>query len=110
MQIEGTQRASGLRAFAAKFSESKNAQQDVLLSIHDRTKAYEGLTWESLMIAFSTRLLRLERTGELIPLSTTAPKGLPGSSEKLLKTAEKLGYWFSAISIHEVSSLLRIRF
>lgn len=108
--IEGTLKSSGLRAFAAKFADSKNARQDMLLSIHERTKAFQPLTWESLQISFATRLLRLEPTGDLVPLSLTAPKGLPSGSEKLLKSAEKLGVWVSALSIHEVSSLLRIRF
>lgn len=108
--IEGTQRASGLRAFVAKYSDSKNAKQDMLLSIHDRVKSFQPLTWESLQISFATRLLRLEQTGDLVPLSLTAPKSVPVSSEKLLKSAEKLGTWFSSLSIHEVSTLLRIRF
>lgn len=108
--IEGTQKASGLRAFVAKFSDSKNARQDMLLSIHERTKVFQNLTWESLQMSFATRLLRLEPSGDLIPLSLTAPKSVPGSSEKLLKSAEKLGIWLSALSIHEVSTLLRIRF
>lgn len=108
--IEGTQRASGLRAFVSKYSDSKNARQDLLLSIHDRAKAFQPLTWESLQISFATRLLRLEQTGDLVPLSLTAPKSVPSSSEKLLKSAEKLGSWFSSLSIHEVSTLLRIRF
>jgi hypothetical protein len=108
--IDGTQKASGLRAFVSKYSDSKNARQDMLLSIHERTKAFQELTWESLQMSFATRLLRLEQTGDLIPLSLTAPKSVPSTSEKLLKSAEKLGAWFSALSIHEVSTLLRIRF
>ena len=108
--IEGTQKASGLRAFVAKYSDSKNARQDMLLSIHERTKVLQPLTWESLQIGFSTRLLRLEKTGDLIPLSLTPPRGMPPSADKLFRSAEKMGIWFSALSIHEVSTLLRIRF
>ena len=108
--IEGTQKASGLRAFVAKYSDSKNARQDMLLSIHERTKVLQSLTWESLQIGFATHLLRLEKTGDLIPLSLTAPRGMPPSADKLFRSAEKMGCWFSALSIHEVSTLLRIRF
>ena len=34
--VAGTQKASGLRAFAGKFAKSVNSMQDLLMGIHDR--------------------------------------------------------------------------
>lgn len=44
--IESTQKSSGLRAFVGKFSETKSARQDILLSLHDWANACKKLTWE----------------------------------------------------------------
>jgi hypothetical protein len=108
--IESTQKASGLRAFVGKFSETKNARQDLLLSVHDWAEVCRTLTWESLQIGFATHLIKLEPTGDLIPLSTTPAMSVPASTEKLLRSGEKLGAWFAQLSIHEIASLLRVRF
>ena len=42
--LASTQIATGMRAFAAKFAESKNAKQDLLLAIHDRTALLRPLS------------------------------------------------------------------
>jgi hypothetical protein len=108
--IETTQKASGLRAFVGKFSETKSARQDVLLSLHDWANTCRNLTWESLQIGFATHLIKLEPTADLIPLTTTPAKSVPVTTEKLLRSGEKLGAWFAQLSIHEISTLLRVRF
>src|SRR6266436_6768091 len=42
--LAGTQKASGLRAFAGKFGNSDNSIQDVLLAIHGRMLTLRNLT------------------------------------------------------------------
>lgn len=105
-----TQKDSGLRKFAEKFSETKDAKQDVLLSIHDRCTKWRDISWASLRIAFAKKLVTLTRDGVLIPLTETPPGGVPAKTATLLRNAEKLGVWYSALSIHEVASLLKVRF
>src|SRR4030095_3607678 len=43
--VQSTQRASGLRAFAAKFGRTENSKQDLLLAIHDRMLGLGLLRW-----------------------------------------------------------------
>jgi len=109
--VARTQPASGLRAFAAKFGNSENSMQDVLLAIHGRMLALRSLTRESLRIALATRLLRLETGGTLIALSqTSAVAGIPEDVRRLMKSAEKLGHWCGLLTIHEVAATLKVRF
>lgn len=108
--VKGTQKSSGLRAFAAKFGEAKTSKQDLLLSIHERVKTYRKLTLESLQLALSTRLISLSLNGELIPLSRTQPQaGVPEQVLPLLRESEKLGFWFSQVTLHELAITLKLR-
>jgi hypothetical protein len=109
--VARTQTPSGLRAFTAKFGNSDNSMQDVLLAIHGRMLAIKSLTCESLRVALATRLLCLEPTGTLIALSqTNAVAGIPEDVRRLMKSAEKLGRWCGLLTIHEVATTLKVRF
>jgi hypothetical protein len=109
--IASTQRASGLRACVAKFSDNAVVQQDVLLAIHERVRHWRDLSLESLRIALSTHLLHLNLDGSVLPLSETPPSaGIPPSVRKLHRESEKLGFWCGQLTIHEISNLLRVRF
>lgn len=108
--VAGTQRSSGLRAFAAKFGKSENMVQDLLLAIHDRSLELRGLSQESLRIAIATRLLHLDMDGTVTPLShTDAIAGVPESLRRLMKSAEKFGAWCSQLTVHEVTTTLKVR-
>lgn len=110
--IETTRISSGLRAFADKFSQSSNAKNDFLLSIQKRAIQMRGLTRDSLLHAFTSRLLTiLPEKGKVISLSATEPRaGVPKSVRDLCKQATKLGAWCAKLSLHEVSITLRIGF
>lgn len=109
--IAGTQKASGLRAFVAKFGEASSVKQDLLLGIHDRVVKWRDLSLEALRIALATRLLHLDLDGKVIPLSETPPTaGIPQAVRKLLRESEKFGSWCGQLSVHEISNLLRVRF
>jgi hypothetical protein len=109
--VSGTQKASGLRAFAAKFGNSDNSMQDVLMAVHGRMLALKSLSRESLRIALATRLLLLETKGTLIPLSQTgAVAGIPDDVRHLMKSAEKIGHWCGLLTIHEIATTLKVRF
>ena len=110
--VKSTLRASGLRAFAAKFGEAKTSKQDLLLAIHERMTKLRRLTIDSLRLALATRLLYLDpASGGVIPLSRTqAATGMPEETRQLMRDAEKLGAWCSQLSIHEVATILKVRF
>lgn len=109
--VVGTRKSSGLRVFAAKFGNSDNSMQDLLLSLHGRMLSLRSLTVESLRVAIATRLLRLETTGTLLALSRTqAAAGIPADVRRLMKSAEKLGNWCGLLTIHEVATTLKLRF
>lgn len=110
--IETTRISSGLRAFADKFSDSSNAKNDLLLSIQRRAVQMKGLTRDSLLHAFTSRLLTIApEKGNVISLSTTEPRaGVPASVRGLSKQAAKLGAWCAKLSLHEISITLRIAF
>lgn len=109
--IAGTQRASGLRACVAKFSEASSVKQDVLFAIHDRVRQWRDVSLESLRMALVARLLHLNLNGTVLPLSETPPlSGIPPTIRKLHRESEKLGCWCGQLTMHELSNLLRLRF
>lgn len=108
--VHSTQRASGLRAFSAKFAKSENSKQDVLLAIHDRMLDLRHLSLDSLRIALVTRLLHLHNA-HLTPLSETrASAGISTDVKRLMNNAEKLGGWCGLLTLHEISTTLKVRF
>jgi hypothetical protein len=110
--ISSTLKASGLRNYVNKFLDTKTSKSDLVYSIHDRAIKMRGLSLESLGLATASKLLSVDQqNGAVFSLSTSSAKsGIPQSVQSLLKSAEKLGSWCGAISMHEVSVILKIRF
>jgi hypothetical protein len=109
--IQGTQKSSGLRAFAAKFGAPKNCKQDLLLTINIRMLTLKNLSLESLRIALATRLIHLETDATVIPLSKTkAIAGIPNDIRTMMNNAEKLGAWCAPLTVHEIATTLKVRF
>lgn len=107
-----TQEASGLRAFGGKFQDSKHKKTDVLLGLHDRCLRLRLLSLDALRLALAARLLALDTSrAAAFPLTQTTPKaGIPSSVQTMLKNAEKFGAWCAALSLHEVSLILKVAF
>lgn len=110
--INRTLKKSGLRAFVSKFSESANAKNDLVLEVHERAIKMRYLTLESMRLAIAAKLISIDNeTGMAIPLSLTKPAfGIPSSITKMLNEAEKLGFWCSEVSMHEISVILKVGF
>lgn len=109
--VQQTRTATGMRDFAAKFAEYKNAKQDLLLAIHDRTAALKPLTLDSLRIAVRSRLVMVRPNATVMPLSQTeTTAGTTDLTRPLLKGATKLGVWCAGLSLHEVATILKVRF
>ena len=71
-----------------------------------------NLTAKSLALAVSADLLKIDSTtGLTIPLSISTPKvNIADSVNDLIKASEKLGYWCSQLTMHEISLILKISF
>lgn len=109
--VKGTLKTSGLRAFAAKFGESKASKQDLLLAIHDRSIRLRPLTLQSIKIALGTRLISIQPDGTVIALSQTkGASGIPADAKQMMKDAEKMGAWCSPLTLHEIATTLKLRF
>ena len=108
--IKSTLRSSGLHAFAAKFSDSVNSKNDLLLAIHGRAETLRNLTLESFRLAQRGRLLKLNPTGRIICLTESATSTGDSAIKTLMSNAEKLGAWCASLTLHEIALTLKIRF
>lgn len=108
-QLRRTRASSGLRAFAAKFGDSTVSKQDLLLQIHERSLRWRSLTLQSIELAVAGRLIHLSEAGEAMPLSKTKARGLPDEVKQLISDAEKLGAWCGPLTLHEITTTLKVR-
>ncbi len=110
--VTSTREASGLRAFACKFSESRKSKTDLLFALPKRSLDMRKLTMESLALAVSSGLISIDcDQGMAISLSSSPVKaGISSYVRPMLRAAEKLGAWCSAISLHEISVILKVGF
>lgn len=107
--LRRTYLSSGLRAFAAKFGDSQISKQDLLLQVHSRSIRWRALTLESIELAAASRLVCLSDDGGVIPLSRTKARALPDEVKKLMADAEKLGTWCGQLTLHEVTTTLKVK-
>jgi hypothetical protein len=109
--LYSTNRPTGLRNFADKFSSKKELKNDVVAQLHDSSEAMKGLTLESIQIAIGASLISIDNNDALVmPISMTEHKSEPKEIVKMGKASEKLGYWCSQITLHEISQILKVRF
>lgn len=106
--LQRTRISSGLRAFAAKFGDSAVSKQDLLLQIHDRALRWRLLSLQSIELAAAGRLIHLTDSGRAVPLSRTRARGLADEVRQLLADAEKLGTWCGQLTLHEITSTLKV--
>lgn len=109
--LYSTNKPSGLRHFANKFLTTKVLKNDVISQIHISSANMKQLTLDSIRIALNASLISIDYKNALVlPISTTEHKSEPKSIIKLGKASEKLGYWCSQLTIHEISQILKVRF
>jgi hypothetical protein len=106
--IRSTQKGSGLTLFAAKLGENR----ENLLAVHERALALRRLTMQSIVMRISGSLLTLDYVAATIransPGGTVRKPMLPERIKHLPGAAEKVGYWFSKIDLHQVVSTLAV--
>lgn len=109
--LYSTNRTSGLRYFANKFLSTSVLKNDLISQIHVSSSDMKELTFDSIRIALSASLISIDYESALVlPISTSEHKSEPKSIVKLGKASEKLGYWCSQLTLHELSQILKVRF
>lgn len=106
--IGSTNKSSGLQKVSEKLFAGKRA--DLVCSLQNSAEQYRDTTLSAIKIAVRAKLISLSsKTALVMPIQVKTHK-MPKSSESLLKLAEKLGVWCSSLSLHEISTLLKVRF
>jgi len=110
--VTSTNKPTGLRGFVNKFNESRTSKSDLITSIHQRALQMRELTSKSLALALSANLIAIDaKTGLVAALSISTPKfDVAGSVRELLRGSEKIGYWCSKLTMHEISVILKVVF
>ncbi|MBW4843962.1 MAG: hypothetical protein KZY87_00040 [Lachnospiraceae bacterium] len=106
--IGSTNKSSGLQKVSEKLFVGKRA--DLFYSLQNSAEQYKDTTLSAINIAVGAKLISLScKTALVMPIQMKTPK-MPKSSENLLRLAEKLGIWCSSLNLHEISTLLKVRF
>jgi hypothetical protein len=108
--LASTRTASGLRLFAGKFNEPSGGARDVLLAVQDRAIRWREKTAASLRVAYATGLVELGENGHLQAPATIREPDQNRTVATMVDGAEKLGVWFAALSLDEISLILYVRF
>ena len=110
--VAGTMKKSGLRFFADKFGQAKNAQSDLILAIQARALALRPTTFEALDVMLRSNLGALDAKKAEI-FATKVLEDVLGHAPaeiELHKDSEKLGFWFGLLSPFELSTVLKVAF
>lgn len=109
--IATTQARSSLRAFAAKFTEARPPQLDILLDLHERARRWRTKTLESLRVALAMSLVRLAPSGTILASDQAWPlEEQPRSVKAMSSAAEKFAGWCAPLTLHEITLAIHVRF
>ena len=108
--ITSTQKASGLALFAAKLGQ----ERENLLAVHGRALALRRLSLQSIAMGVNNRLLTLDYNAATLRSNTAdellRKPSLPERIRGFSSAADKLGYWYSKLGLHQVASTLAVEF
>jgi hypothetical protein len=107
--IKGTRKGSGLSKVSEKlFSGRRN---DQLYCVHNAAEQYKETSLSSLGIGVAAKLFIIDpKTALVFPLTQSNKTGVASATKILLEAADKLGVWCSELTLHEISTLLKVRF
>lgn len=110
--VTGTRTASGLRKLTEKFRSAEESKTDLLLAVGGRAVAMRTLTWESIRLGITSNVISLNTEGGSIMSLSDTPlvSGVPQPVRRLLGSAEKLGTWFSGLTLYEISLQMQVTF
>lgn len=106
--IESTNKSSGLQKVSEKLFRTRSA--DLFCDLQNSAEQYRNITLVAIKIALGAKLINLSYKTAMVTLIQDKKNKIPKSADDLLKSAEKLGMWCSSLSLHEISSLLKVRF
>jgi hypothetical protein len=107
--IIGTQKQSGLAKFVDKFFKDKH--NDCLYTVSDAVNQYKPVTLSSIQIGLNSNLFSIDIKTALVYPKTKAEKiGVSKSTSEILKASEKLGIWYSSLTLYEICMMLKVRF
>lgn len=107
--IVHTYKNSGLAKFTEKLGKEKSI--DHLYAIHYSTDQYKYLSLQSLHIAEASQLVFVEiQTGYVYPLLQSIKIMDNADVQEIADAADRLGFWCSNLTMHEISILLKVRF
>jgi hypothetical protein len=106
--VVSTRKSSGLALLAAKLSE----QHENLLAVHSRALALRRLSLESIGIAVNRGLVTIDYADGHLRSNIPDKKApaLPERIKGMPPAAQKIGFWFSKMSVHQIASTLRVQF
>jgi len=110
-EVASTRKASGLPLFAAKFDKDREA----LMELHGRTLQLRALSLQSIGMAATARLVRVDYDAATIhsfpqDLLDVKKPVLPERLKGFAAASGKIGYWFSRLGLAQIASTLRIDF
>ena len=110
-EVASTRKASGLSLFAAKFDK----EREILMGIHGRALQLRPLSLQSIGIATTSKLVRVEYEaaalhGYPLDLLFVRKPSLPERLRGFASAADKLGHWFSKLGLPQIASTLRVDF
>jgi hypothetical protein len=106
--VTSTRKGSGLALFASKLGE----EHENLLAVHSRALALRHLSLQSIAFAVNRGLITIEYESALFRSNTLTKKApvLPERIKDMSAAAQKIGFWFSKMSLHQIASTLRVQF
>jgi ABC-three component (ABC-3C) system Middle Component 3 len=110
-EVASTRKASGLTLFAAKFEKDR----ETLMELHGRALQLRLLSLQSIGVAATARLVRVDYDAATIhgftpDLLEVKKPALPERLKGVAPASAKVGYWFSKLGIPQIASTLRIDF
>ena len=107
--IKHTNKSSGLSKISEKAFKEKRT--DSIYSLNDAAIEMRILSLESFNVGTASNLMKLDfQTAMVYPLVMKMKSGCSSDTKDILNSAEKLGYWCSELSLHEIGKWLKVRF
>jgi hypothetical protein len=97
--------------FDGGFYRVLTEKRDFPVGIQERMQSMSELTFQSLNLAFTSKLLIYEKgSNQIVPIRKTKPIMYNNELDKFLKASDRLGYWFASIPLAQLCLNLKIHF
>lgn len=106
--VSSTRKGSGLALFASKLGE----EHENLLAVHNRAFALRQLSLQSIAFGVNRGLISIDYENALFRSNTLTTKvpALPERIKNMSVAAQRIGFWFSKMSVHQIAATMRVQF